>query len=39
MCRVTIGHLEVTVGHPRRVTIGHLKATMGHLRLSVVCEV
>ena len=34
MCRVTMGHLRVTVGHPR-VTIGYLRATMGHLRLTV----
>ena len=36
MCRVTMGHLRVTVGvgHPR-VTIGLLRATMGHLRLTI----
>ena len=27
MCRVTMGHL--------RVIVGHLKATMGHLRLAI----
>ena len=36
MCRVTMGHLRVTVGvgHPR-VTIGLLRVTMGHLRLTI----
>ena len=34
MCRVTMGHLRVTVGHPW-VTIGLLRATMCHLRLTI----
>ena len=35
MCRVTMGHLMVTVRHPR-VTIGHLRLNIGYLRATVV---
>ena len=34
MCRVTMGHLRVTVSHPR-VTIGHLRVTVGHPRVTI----
>ena len=34
MCRVTMGHLRVTIGF-LRVTVGHLRVTLGHLRLPV----
>ena len=31
---VTMGHLKVTVAHPR-VTIGYLKATVVHIRVKL----
>ena len=34
MCRVTMGHLRVTVGHPR-VTVGYLRATVDHPRVTI----
>ena len=34
MCRVTMGHLRVTVSRPR-VTIGHLRVTVGHPRVTI----
>ena len=34
MCRVTMGHRWVTIGH-LRVTVGHPLVTMGHLRLTI----
>ena len=34
MCRVTMGHLRVTVGHPWQI-IGHPRATVSHLRLII----
>ena len=34
MCRVTIGHLRVTMDH-LRLTIGYLKATVVHIRVTL----
>ena len=34
MCRVTMGHPWVTIGH-LRVTVGHPWVTMGHHRLTI----
>ena len=34
MCRVTMGHLKVTVAHPR-VTIGYLNATVVYIRVKL----
>ena len=36
MCRVSMGHLRVTVGslHSLQATVGHLRITVGHLGLT-----